>query len=142
VDIPEVRRRIRSAIEQARRDLAVKRERSDVVGREFDALLVERAVPAFNKVASALVGEGHRFKVFTPAGSVRLSSEGSTDDFIELILDVSEDPPSVLGRTNVGRGRRAITRERPIRRGASPSDLTEEDIVDFLVTEITPFVER
>jgi hypothetical protein len=142
MDIPEVRRRVRAAIEQARRDLAARRERNDAASRAFDELLAERAVPAFNQVASALTAEGHRFKVFTPAGAVRLSSERSADDYVEITLDTSETFPTVLGRTNIGRGRGATTRERPVRRGASPADLTEEDIVDFLVTEIVPFVER
>lgn len=142
MEIPEVRRRVRAAIDQARRDLAARRERNDSASRAFDEFLSERAVPAFNKVASALTAEGHRFKVFTPAGAVRLSSERSPEDFIELTLDTSEPFPIVLGRTNVGRGRGATTRERPVRRGATPSDLSEEDVVEFLVSEIVPFVER
>jgi hypothetical protein len=142
MDIPEVRRRVRAAIEQARRDLSARRDRNDAASRAFDEFLVERAVPAFNQIASAMTAEGHRFKVFTPAGAVRLSSERSAEDFIELVLDTSENPPIVLGRSSVGRGRGATTRERPVKRGASPSDLTEEDIVEFLLAEIAPFVER
>jgi hypothetical protein len=142
MDIPEVRRRVRAAIEQARRDQTARRERTDTATRAFDELLAMRAVPAFNKIASALTGEGHRFKVFTPAGSVRLSSESSPDDFIELSLDTTEDPPLVLGRTQHGRGRRAVMSERPIRARVAPADITEDDIVEFLLSEIGVFVER
>ena len=121
MDIPEVRRRVRAAIEQARRDAAGRRERIDAAAARLRSSFSPRA-PCRRSTCSpsALVAEGHRFKVFTPAGSVRLASERSPEDFIELMLDTSEDPPVVLGRTSHGRGRRAVTSERPLREGAAP----------------------
>lgn len=142
MEIPEVRRRVRAAIEQARRDVSARRDRNDAAARAFDVFLAERAVPAFHKVASALTAEGRRFKVFTPAGAVRLSSERSAADFIELTLETSDPLPVVLGRSSLGRGRGATTRERPVRAGASPEDLSEDDVIEFLLDEIAPFVER
>jgi hypothetical protein len=133
---------VRAAIEQARRDAASRRERSDAAARAYDEFLTRYAIPAFNALASALVAEGHRFKVHTPAGSVRLVSERSSDDFIELVLERAEDPPVVLGRTSQGRGRRAISRERPVRDGASPESLTDEDVVTFVLSELVPLIER
>ena len=142
MDVPDVRRQVRAAIDRARREAAGRRERSDIASRDYDEFLTARAVPLFHQVASALVAEGHRFKVFTPAGSVRLASERSPDDYIELLLDAAEDPPMVIGRTSLSRGRRAQTSERPVRQGAAVADLTESDILEFVVTELTPFVER
>jgi hypothetical protein len=140
MDVPEVRRRVRAAIEQARRAAADRRTRTDAATRDYDEFLTARALAAFNTLASALAGEGHRFKVFTPAGSIRLASERSQDDYIELALDTSEDPPVVLGRTSVSRGRRSVTRERPLPRPVG--DLTEEDVVDFVLAEIPTILER
>ena len=142
MDIPEVRRRVRAAIDQARRDAAGRRERSDAATRAYEQFLAALAVPAFNTVASALVAEGHRFKVFTPAGSVRLASERSPEDYVELTLDSSEDPPLVLGRTSISRGRRAVTKERPVRAGAAADTLTDADVVDFVIAEVTSLIER
>jgi hypothetical protein len=34
-----------------------------------------------------------------------------------------------------------ITSERPVREGAAISDLTEDDVLTYLVAEIVPFVE-
>lgn len=136
MDLPEVRRRVRAAIERARREGVARRERVDTAARAYDELLSARAVPLFHQIASALAAEGHRYKVFTPGGSVRLSSERSAEDFVELTLDSEADPPVVLGRTSRGRGRRAMTHERPIRDGAAVADLTDEDIVDFVATFI------
>jgi hypothetical protein len=80
--------------------------------------------------------------VFTPAGSVRLASERSHEEYIELALDDSIDPPVVMGRTSRGRGRRMISSERPVRDRAAIADLTDEDVLSFLLHEITLFVDR
>jgi hypothetical protein len=140
MEIPEVRRRVRAAIDQAKRDAAARRERGDAAARAYEEFLTTRAVPAFNQVASALAGEGYRFTVSTPAESVRLSPERAPESFIELVLDATDDPPVVLGRTNVGRGRRAVTRERSLRKDIG--SLTPEDVIAFVLDEIGPFVER
>jgi hypothetical protein len=92
--------------------------------------------------ASALTAEGYPYKVFTPAGALRLASERSRQDYIEIELDTSMSPPQVVGRSNRAHGARVITAERPVRDGAGVEELTETDVLDFLVAEIGPFVER
>lgn len=140
MDVSEVRRRLRGAIEQARREAVERRQRADEAAKQYEQFLEQHAVPMFHVFAAALTGEGRRFKVFTPAGSVRLASESSGEDFIELALDATQDPPRVLGRTSRGRGRRMITAERPL--DTPISSLTDDDVLSFLVAEIVPFVER
>jgi hypothetical protein len=142
MEIPEVRRRLRAAIDHARREVAARRERSDAASVLYTEFLEQRAVPTFHTFAAALVAEGYRFKVFTPTGSVRLASENAGEDFIEILLDPTQDPPRVTGHTSRARGRRSTSSERPIREGAGAADLTEEDVLEFLVEEIVPFVER
>ena len=142
MDVPEIRRRLRASIEAAKRDAQERRNRSDRAGREYEQFLSERAAPLFHTLASALVAEGHRFKVFTPAGSVRLASESSGEDYIELALDTTADPPLVVGRTSRGRGRRQIAAERPIKEDIPIEELTEEDILAFVLAELTPFLQR
>jgi hypothetical protein len=142
MDISEVRRRLRGAIEEARREAVARRERSDAAHRDYEVFLADCATPTFRQLALALGGEGHRFEMATPADSVRLVSERSSDDYIELGLDATQDPPRVVGRTSRGRGRRNVTSERPVREGAAVADLTAEDVLEFLVAEIAPLVER
>jgi hypothetical protein len=142
MEVSEVRRRLRAAVEEARHSAAERRKRSADAGRDYEEFLGQRAVPIFHQFAAALTGEGHLFKVFTPAGSVRLASERSHEEFIEVVLDDSVDPPVVVGRTSRGRGRRMISAERPVRDGAAIVDLTEDDVLTFLLQEITPFLER
>lgn len=116
--------------------------RSDAAAEAYETFLRDTAVPAFQVFASALAAEGYRFKVFTPAGSVRLASETSPEDFIEAAYDPAADPPTVAGRTSRGRGRRGISSERPLKEGVEIHALTREDVIDFLIAEIPPFVER
>ena len=140
MEVSEVRRRLRAAIDQARRDAVLRRERADTVSREYDQFLAQVAIPTFQTIANVLVAEGHRFAVFTPAGSVRLASERSGEDFIELALDTSHDPPVVTVRTSRGRGRGQLTSERSV--ATSVASLTDSDVVQMVVDEIRPFVER
>jgi hypothetical protein len=115
MEVAEVRRRVRAAIESARKAAQERRTRSDQSSREYETFLRDIAVPVFHVFASALVAEGHRFKVFTPAESVRLASESSPEDYIEIALDAAAEPPAVMGRINRGRGRRGVASERPIK---------------------------
>ena len=137
-----MRRRLLAAIDKARQTAAERRVRSDAAARDYDAFLAQRAAPVFHQCAAALKAEGHGFKVFTPAASIRLASERSPEEFIELVLDDTADPPAVLGRTTRGRGRRTISSERAVGGGAPIADLTEEDVLAFLLEEIIELLER
>lgn len=127
-------------MEQARSSAAARRERSDAAALEYERFLTTVAVPVVQQFANVLSGEGHQFHVGTPAGSVRLTSGGSAEDYVEILLDTSEDPPEVVGRTSRGRGRRMVTSERPVRERTAVAELNEEDVLAFLLTEIVPFV--
>jgi hypothetical protein len=142
IETSELRRRLRTAIEQARSNAAARRERTDAAARDYEQFLATVAIPVVQRFANVLSAEGHQFHVGTPAGSVRLTSAGSAEDYIEILLDTSEDPPEVVGRTNRGRGRRMISSERAVRERTAVAELNEEDVLAFLLTEIVPFVSR
>ena len=80
--------------------------------------------------------------MFTPAASIRLASERSPEEFIELVLDDTSDPPAVVGRTTRGRGRRMISSERAVRDGVPVANLTEEDVLTFLLRKSSRLVEN
>lgn len=142
MEVSDIRRRLRGAIEKARQTAVERRSRNDAAAREFDEFLGQRAVPVFQQFAAALKAEGHFFRVFTPVASVRLASERSPEEFIELVFDDTSDPPAVIGRSSRGRGRRTITSERPLQAGASIATLTDDDVLTFLVDEIAALIER
>lgn len=140
VEVADVRRRFRARIEQARRAAEAHRAEADRAAQDYEIFLRDVATPVFRMVASVLSAEGYPFKVFTPANSVRLASDRSREDYFELELDTETAPPQVLGRVNRSRGGRVTTIERPIREGTRVAELTQDDVVAFLVEEIDPFV--
>ena len=142
MEVSEVRRRLRAAIEAGREAAAERRTRNDQAARDYETFLAERAVPVFHQFAGALTAEGHPFKVFTPAGGVRLASDRSPEEFIELTLDTTADPPEVLARVSRGRGRRMVTSERPVAGRTQIAYLTEEHVIDMLLEEAPAFLQR
>jgi hypothetical protein len=141
MEIADVRKRVRETIDRARRQAATRRGRNEEAEREFQRLLEFIAVPLFRQLANVLKIEGYQFNVFTPSGSVRLGSERSGEDYIEIVLDTSGDEPRVLGRIGRSRGRRVINEERVVGAG-SPERITEEDLLAFVLKELEPFVDR
>jgi hypothetical protein len=142
MEVSDVRRRLRAAIEGAKVRAAERRTRTDEASRAYDAILETVTVPAFHTVVNVLGGEGFRFKVTTPGRAVRMSPERSAEDFVELALDTERDVPAVVLLSSRGRGRRAVNAERILREGPRIAELTEDDIVTALLDELIPFIER
>jgi hypothetical protein len=142
MEVPDVRRRVRGAIEEARKRAAERRTESDAASRAWEDVLPNIVVPAFHAIASALTGEGYRFKVVTPGEAARLVRETSAEEFIEMSLDTARELPAVMVRSTRGRGRRMVSSERLAREGAAIAQLSEEDVVALLLSELVPFVER
>ena len=141
METSEVRQRVQQAIDRAKRSAADRRALSDEAAREFDVFLDRLAVPLFRQVANVLKAASYNFTVFTPGGSVRLMSDKAAQDFIELTLDSTGSRPIVMGRTSRGRGRRVVESERPV--GDGPvREITEDGLLNFLLEELGPFVER
>jgi hypothetical protein len=142
IEPADVRRRLVQRIEVVRREAATRRAATSEAERDYEQFLEGRAIPIFRAVAAALRPEGALFQVFTPAGSVRLASERSRDDFIELGLETSRVPAEVVGRTSVTRGSRLLTDEQPVREGRRVAELTDEDVLEYVLRVVGPFVER
>jgi hypothetical protein len=139
MEISLVRKRLTETIERAKKQAAERRGRSDQASRDFTVFLQKVAVPLFRQVANALKADGYAFTVFTPSDSVRLMSDRSAEDYIELTLDAAENPPRVVGQISRTRGSRVIDAERTV---GTPTELTEEQLLDFLLKELEAFVER
>src|SRR5258706_9297408 len=142
MEISEMRKRVRAAIDQSRRAAASRRIEVDEAAAAYETFLSRTAEPLVQMLANALRAEGYPFTVFTPRGGLRLASGRSGEDFIEFVLDTTARHPTALLRVNPGRGRRVLQHERPIRGEERIEQLTEEDVIKALLEEIGPFVER
>jgi hypothetical protein len=136
-----LRRRLTETIEAARRTAADRRARADEAARAYSQFLDTIAVPLFRQVANILKASGYSFTVFTPSGAVRLMSDKSSEDYIELTLDSFGDEPMVMGKSSRSRGRRVVESERAIAE-QTVAHLTEEHVLQYLLKELEPFVER
>ena len=142
MEISDVRKRVREATDRAKRAAAERRVRADEAAGEYETFLADVGVPLFRQIVGVLRAEGQMFTLFTPGSSVRLASDRSGDDYIELVLDTSGAQPQVVGHASRGRGHRLLKTETPLGRGGPIRDLTEEDVLSYVMKELEPFVER
>jgi len=137
-----IRQRVRQAIAEAK-EAAIERRRStvtiEVTGK---ALLDNLAAPLCRTVVAALKADGLRFRVETPLGSVRICSEMSSDEFIEFALEMTRVPPALVGRLGRRWGSRLLSDEKVIAEGGAIEKLDEEVLLEFLLREIKPLLER
>lgn len=121
---------------QRRRQLAADAETA------YDSFLSTVATPLVKQIANALQAEGYAFTLSTPGRGLRLALDRGRDDFIELALETDADEPTVIGRIRRTRGSRTIEEERPVKPGASPDQVSEQDLLDFFATALEPWLER
>jgi hypothetical protein len=121
---------------QRRRQLAADAETA------YDSFLSNVATPLVKQIANALQAEGYAFTLSTPGRGLRLALDRGRDDFIELALETDADEPTVIGRIRRTRGSRTIEEERPVKRGASPDQVSEQDLLDFFESALQPWLER
>lgn len=108
----------------------------------YDSFLSHVATPLVKQIANALQAEGYAFTLSTPGRGLRLALDRGRDDFIELALETDADEPTVIGRIRRTRGSRTIEEERPVKPGASPDQVSEQDLLDFFATALEPWLER
>jgi hypothetical protein len=142
VEISLVRNRLNRAIEAARERSVRRREQVAAAERAYDEFLSTVATPVTKLVANSLKVENFAFSVFTPGRGLRLASDHRRDDYIEFALDTESTPPQVVARTSRTRGSRTLTEDRPIKQGTPVEELTEEDVLAFLIAALEPWFER
>jgi hypothetical protein len=133
---------LQAAIVASRERAQQRRQRSADAESSYDAFLTQVATPLARQLANALNAEGYAFTLSTPGRGLRLALDRGRDDFIELALETNADEPTVVGRLRRTRGSRTIEEERPIKPGASPDQLSEDDLLDFFVNALEPWLER
>jgi hypothetical protein len=141
MEISDVRRGVRDTIDRARRHAAERRKRNDDAALAFERFLSTVAVPLFKQLANVLKIESYSFTVFTPSGGVRLMSDRSGDEFVEITLDTGGEAPRVVAQVSRSRGRRIVEAERTVGNG-DPASISEEDLLAFMLEALEPFVEK
>jgi len=142
VEVSEVRKQLMHAIDRAKARSQQHRQHAAEAERAYAAFLEEVATPTTRMMANVLKAEGYPFTVSTPSGGLRLASDRGRDDYVEFALETNGDSSIVIGRIRYTRGSRTLEDERPVRAGASPQDLSDTDVLAFLVSALEPWLER
>lgn len=119
-----------------------RRQKSDEAEQAYAAFLENLAGPLARQVVNALRAEGYSFTVSTPGRGLRVSLDQGRDDFIELALSTDSEQPHIVGQIRRTRGSRTIDEERPVKLGAAPHDVSEDDLLEFLARALEPWLER
>ena len=130
------------AIDRAKARSQQHRQHAAEAERAYAAFLEDVATPTTRMMANVLKAEGYPFTVSTPSGGLRLASDRGRDDYVEFALETTGDRSVVIGRIRYTRGSRTLEDERPIRAGTSPQDLSDTDVLAFLVSALEPWLER
>ena len=142
METADVRKRVKDALERAKRHSAERRARNSEAAAAYETFREHAAIPVFQQVAGALKAEGYPFVVHTPAESTRLASEHSPHDFIDLRLDTSGERPQVVVSVERVKGRETTREEHPLKPGAAVDQLTEDDVLDALAEGLTRLIVR
>jgi len=142
MEVSQVNKRLTIAIEQARTRAQMRRQTAASAEKAYGVFLETLATPVTRQVANALKVAGIAFTLGTPGGGLRLSADRGRDDFIEFVLDVSGDLPQAAGRISLSRGSRTSDEMVPVKPGAAIEELTEDDVLEFLVRALDPWLER
>lgn len=142
MEVSEVRRQLMHAIDRAKARAQQRRQRAADAERAYAAFLEDIATPTTRMLANALKAEGYQFTVSTPSGGLRLASDRGRDDYVEFALDNAGEPATVIGRRRHTRGSRTLEDERPVKVGAMPQDVSDADVLAFLVDALEPWLER
>ena len=142
VEVSLVRNRLNRAIDVARERAQLRRQQTAATEHAYETFLQDVATPVTRLVANSLKVENYAFTVFTPGGGLRLASDRGRDDYVEFALDGSAEPPQVIGRISRARGSRTLDEERPIKPGIPPEELSEEDVLTFLLDALQPWLAR
>ena len=142
MEVSHVRKRLQSAMTTARDRAQRRRQLAADAETAYDSFLAQVATPLVKQIANALNAEGYAFTVSTPGRGLRLALDRGRDDFIELALETNADEPVVVGRLRRTRGSRTIEEERPVKAGASPDHVSEQDLLEFFAVALEPWLER
>jgi hypothetical protein len=139
-ELADLRRRVRQAMQDAKQKAAARRAARDEASQAWATAVAEVVEPAATNVAAAFTGEGMPFRLDTPRGTIRLVSERSADDYIEIVLDDSDerDAPEVIGRSVRARGRQSVTVVEELL--GAPSQLSEDRVIAFFMNAIGPWI--
>jgi hypothetical protein len=142
MELDQIRRRVQVRLADIKRAAVERRERVAAAERAYQTFLAAVAVPTVNAVAQSLSAEGHAYRVTTPGGAVRMTSDRSGRTYIEIRLDTAGPSPQVVAEIGRERGSRVFANERPVCEGMAIEAITDEHLLAAILDAIAELIER
>jgi hypothetical protein len=142
LETAEVRRQLTYRLAELRKAQTQRRATAEAARAAFEGVLEREIAPTMRQFAQALKAEGFPFSVQTPASTVRLVSDRSSDNVVDIVLELGGAQPAVVVRTAFTRGRRQLEDERTLAQGDAIASLDGDRVLAVLLDVIEPFVER
>lgn len=142
MELVQIRRRVQTTLADIKRAAAERREKVAAAERVFGAFLADVATPTVSAIAQSLAAEGYAYRVTTPGGAVRMSSDRSNRTYVEIRLDTAGHEPQLVAQIGRERGSRVFEDERPICRGMSVEAVTDEHLLAALLDLLPELIER
>jgi hypothetical protein len=142
LETAEVRRQLTHRLAELKKAQVQRRGAADAARTAFDTVLEREIAPTVRQFVQALKAEGFPFSVQTPASTVRMVSDRSSDNVIDIVLELGLPQPAVVARSAYTRGRRQVEDERTLAQGEGIATIDAERVLAVLLDMIEPFVER
>ena len=142
MEIVQIRRRVQVRLADIKRAASERREKVAAAERAYVSFLAHVATPTVSAVAQSLSAEGYPFKVTTPGNTVRMVSDRSGRTYLEIRLDTAGAAPQLLAEVGRERGSRVFTDEHPICRGLPIDVVTDEQLLNELLSLMSEMIER
>jgi hypothetical protein len=142
MELVQIRRRVQARLADIKRAAAERREKVAAAERAYETFLAVVATPTVNAVAQSLAAEGYTYRVTTPGGAVRMSSDRSSRTYLEIRLDTTGAAPQLVAEICRERGSRVLTDERPICEGMAIESITDEHLLAAVLDLMAELIER
>ncbi len=135
----DVRKHVQQVQRLVRLPADERRARKAAAEEAWATLLRRVATPLARQVADALRAESIAVTLYTPKSGLRLALDHHPEDYVELGLDTSGRTARVVGRTSLSRASQVFFDEHPVKPGATPDEVTEDDLLAFFLEALEPW---
>lgn len=142
MEVDQIRRRVQTRLGDIKRAAGERRQKVAAAERAFGTFLAGVATPTASAVAQSLSAEGYAYRVTTPGGAVRMSSDRSSRTYLEIRLDTAGREPQLVAQIGRERGSRVLEDERPICEGLAIGAVTDEHLLAALLDLLPELIER
>jgi hypothetical protein len=142
MEVVQIRRRVQTKLAEIKRAAGERREKVAAAERAFGPFLADVATPTVNAIAQSLSAEGYAYRVTTPGGAVRMTSDRSNRTYLELRLDTAGREPQLVAQIGRERGSRVLEDERPVCERMAVEAVTDEHLLAALIDLLPELIER